>query len=155
MAKPRGVGEADGDFGDSQPFGATLSASVQSWAGSAAGGADDFDVAPTDAAKAGAQRFHYGFFGRETSRQVGRAAAAIGYFSGREYAPEETISVAVQNPGYPVNLDEIYPGAEHIEPPAELSRSVVTRDVQIAEDMGYRVGAIQDVEMDAGNAVGP
>ena len=111
--EPTRVGEADGDFRHAQPFGATAGPAVEARAGRAAGSADHLHIAPADAAKPGAERFHYRLFGRETRRQVGRAAPAIGDFPGGEHTTQEPIAVPVQDTGHAVYLNKVNASGEH------------------------------------------
>jgi len=107
------MGEADGDFGNPQPLSATAGSAVEPRAGRAAAGADHLDITPPNAAKAGSERLHHRLFSRKSRRQIGRAATAVGDLPGSEDAPQEPLSVPVQDTGNAINLYEVNTGGEH------------------------------------------
>ncbi len=93
---------AEVDFG-----GAFCTAAVEEdeWFAAAVG--EDFDVFPADAADAGSEGFHDGFFGGEADGQFGDAAAAVGEFVGGVDAVEEAFAVATDDVGDAVGFDDV------------------------------------------------
>jgi hypothetical protein len=69
--------------------------------------ADDLNVFPTNAAHTGAQGFHSGFFGCETTSQVWRAPTAVGYLIMCEDALQEPLTVAIENLFDAGNLNDV------------------------------------------------
>ena len=106
------VGHRDFDAVEADPAHAPQRAAVQQRDGLAAGVGEDFDFAPFDAADAGAERFHHGFLGRETRRQLGGAAAAVVGLALGEDAAQEALGMPFEHALKAVEQQEIDTASE-------------------------------------------
>jgi hypothetical protein len=102
-----GGGEADVEVGETEGLGAAGGAVVKEkeWLAAAVG--EHLDVAPADAADAGAERLHGGLLGGEAGRQLRDAAATEGDLRRRVDAGEEPLRMALEDARDAVQLYDV------------------------------------------------
>ena len=101
---------------DSQAFGADTGRSVQLDRRRPAFWSDDLDVPPPDTVNARAKGLHGGLFCREPAGKLWSAATAVGQLPLGVYAPEESLTVSLDDAADTRYLDYVNACNQHLFP---------------------------------------
>src|SRR5688572_1313857 len=115
------VREADLRLTHADELGARLGLAVQVDQRFAAAVRQHLNLAPADAAHAGAQRLHRRFLGGEAYGNLADASTAVGDLVFREDAPQEALRVASQRLLHPVELDGVDAAGQRLHGPDSSS----------------------------------
>ena len=130
-----GMREANVEAAEAERSRALAGPAVEEEQGLAASIGQDFDLAPGDAADAGAERLHRRFLGGEAGRELVRAVAGDEELRRGEDAGAEAVAVALEEPVDAADFDEI-----------DADGKGCHGSFILAQALGARIAVVQPVE---------